>query len=726
MSEWLSGNTINGILSLWETPTNHSKCQQNPLSILNYNVQGWGTRALEAVELIFNSDSSIGIFTEVGELWKDFTIPHFKSFYQKGTNSKGGVVVAVGKHLKATRIDTNIENTVIVDVEGLTEQIRIIGIYWPQCQPRNLEDLTSYISEKTILTGDFNASAQEWQSPMTDARGNQLKKWIEKNNLLFIPGTKNSSKRSDRHIDLIFTNIEDAEAETLNTGTRDHWPIVMKSDRIGFRTDGNFPVVNWTVFQIVLALLQDFWTKESEIQDAENWYLNYTRFLSALKNRVTKWSNRNRYRPSLPPYIVGMLKQVRRVRNKYYRERKTNFGVEVERTRLLLRTLTKQVKNEVYNYKSERWNAFLSTIQESHDRNGKHFWSHLSKIYKPKTLPISKLKAGSITIAHQQEITNMLYSYYKEQANSPTIDESEKHDQKIVRDYNKIMNTLSQPLDIKVEKVTSSEVTKIIKKLKNKKSSGYDQISNYIIKLLPPAYIDCLVKCFNVWLSEGRYPDFWKLAKIITLNKLNAGVPRPDQTRPISLLATHSKLFEKVLLERVSNWAEGAQLVPIEQSGFRQGGLIATRVLSIYQEIQNNLAANMPTLALYVDYRKAYDMVWHAGLLVKLHDLGMPIALLKMTASWLGNRQAYIAFGDKVSEKYKIDIGLPQGSSLSPFLFIVYHCDLIQCLGAHSGHMFADDLSVLITAPITKSLATIISYLEEEGTEDLHGRAKCH
>ncbi|CAF3322949.1 unnamed protein product [Rotaria socialis] len=143
-----------------------------------------------------------------------------------------------------------------------------------------------------------------------------------------------------------------------------------------------------------------------------------------------------------------MLKQVRRVRNKYYRERKTKFGVEVERTRLLLRTLTKQVKN----YKSERWNAFLSPVQESHDRNGKHFWSHLSKIYKPKILPISKLKAGSITIADQQEITNMLYSYYKEQANSSTIDESEQHDQKIVHDYNKIMNTLSQLLDIKVEK----------------------------------------------------------------------------------------------------------------------------------------------------------------------------------------------------------------------------------------------------------------------------------
>ncbi|CAF3407164.1 unnamed protein product [Rotaria socialis] len=120
--------------------------------------------------------------------------------------------------------------------------------------------------------------------------------------------------------------------------------------------------------------------------------------------------------------------------------------------------------------------------------------------------------------------------FTEEQANKPNVDENEQHDQKIVGDYNKIMNTVSQPLDIKVEKVASSEITKIIKKLK-KKSSGYDQISNYIIKLLLSVYIDCLVKCFNVWLSEGRYPDFWKLAKIITLNKLNAGVPRPDQSR---------------------------------------------------------------------------------------------------------------------------------------------------------------------------------------------------
>ncbi|CAF1503181.1 unnamed protein product [Adineta ricciae] len=139
--------------------------------MLAYNVQGWGSRALEATEMIFKTDSSICVVTEVGELCNKFSIPHFHTFYQKRTNAKDGVIVTVSKHLKATRIEINIENTVIVDNVGLSEQIRIIGIYWPHCQDRNLKDLEAFITENTILTGDFNAAAEECASPSTDARG---------------------------------------------------------------------------------------------------------------------------------------------------------------------------------------------------------------------------------------------------------------------------------------------------------------------------------------------------------------------------------------------------------------------------------------------------------------------------------------------------------------------------------------------------------------------------
>ena len=238
-----------------------------------------------------------------------------------------------------------------------------------------------------------------------------------------------------------------------------------------------------------------------------------------------------------------------------------------------------------------------------------------------------------------------------------------------------------------------------------------------MIKLLPPSYVICLAYCFNEWLREGRFQEQWKLAKVVTWNKLRAGVPLCDQTRTISLLASHSKLFEKMLLEKVRNWAETNQLIPPEQSGFRPGYLLPTRVLSIYQEVNNNMAANIPTLAIYVDYQKAYDKVWHAALIVKLNRLGMPHGLLKVIASWLRDRQAYVAFGEQNSNKFQIFTGLPQGSSLSPYLFIVFHSDLITCVGAHSAHIFADDLNVLIRPSILKRFTPMIEYLEKEGTK---------
>lgn len=140
--------------------------------------------------------------------------------------------------------------------------------------------------------------------------------------------------------------------------------------------------------------------------------------------------------------------------------------------------------------------------------------------------------------------------------------------------------------------------------MKPKKSTGFDLVSNFMIKKLPPSYIDCLGKCFNSCLSECSYPEEWKIAKIITLNKLKSGTPKCDRNRPIFLLATHSKLLEKVVLNRIRPWAESNHLVFHEQSGFRPKCLLPTRVLSIYKEVKNNRAANFPTLAIYVDYKR--------------------------------------------------------------------------------------------------------------------------
>ena len=323
----------------------------------------------------------------------------------------------------------------------------------------------------------------------------------------------------------------------------------------------------------------------------------------------------------------------------------------------------------------------------------------------------------------ENEISDELYRYYSEQFKAQNTDMSDPHEVQIETEYLELMNKLAM-LNEKIETTNVSEIKRHIAKLKPKRSSGFDAVSNFMLKRIPPGYISCLANCFNTWLSDLRYPDAWKLAKIVTLNKLKAGVPRCDQTRPISLLATHSKLFEKILLEKVRHWAETNHLVPVEQSGFRPGCLLPTRVLSIYQEVKNNMTANIPILAVYVDYQKAYDKVWHKGLVVKLFRMGMPLALLKLIISWLRDRRAYVVFGENRSKIFHTYIGLPQGSSLSPYLFIVYHCDIVACVGAHSSHIFADDLNVLISPPISRGIKPMIEFLEEEGTKICNKIAK--
>lgn len=95
--EWFSSNTLNRVLREWERKEEVGSTQQIPLQVLTYDVQGWGRRAIETTVLIFNTDSSVGILTEVAELWGSAPIPHDRSYYQQGTNGKGGVVMAVGR-----------------------------------------------------------------------------------------------------------------------------------------------------------------------------------------------------------------------------------------------------------------------------------------------------------------------------------------------------------------------------------------------------------------------------------------------------------------------------------------------------------------------------------------------------------------------------------------------------------------------------------------------------
>ena len=140
LGEWYSSNTLNNVLEIWET---HKKQQnkairrfEKPLIFSLFNVQGLNSRNLEVLELIHRCETSFIICTEVGKLWNSQQIPDFNIFHEEDTNKNGGVIVGVGKHLKALKVETSMKNTVVADIFGLNESLRAIGIYWPESHQR--------------------------------------------------------------------------------------------------------------------------------------------------------------------------------------------------------------------------------------------------------------------------------------------------------------------------------------------------------------------------------------------------------------------------------------------------------------------------------------------------------------------------------------------------------------------------------------------------------------
>ncbi len=113
-------------------------------------MQGVGTRGLGVFDLIHEVDASFTICNEVGEQYHTFQIPDFDVFHEPGTNKNGGVLVVIGKYLKACKLETKLQNTLVIDTMGLSESLRIIHIYWQKSQKKR------YSRAKPIHTKKYN------------------------------------------------------------------------------------------------------------------------------------------------------------------------------------------------------------------------------------------------------------------------------------------------------------------------------------------------------------------------------------------------------------------------------------------------------------------------------------------------------------------------------------------------------------------------------------------
>lgn len=243
------------------------------------------------------------------------------------------------------------------------------------------------------------------------------------------------------------------------------------------------------------------------------------------------------------------------------------------------------------------------------------------------------------------------------------------------------------------EPINSIEILSEINKLKNKASKGIDGIDNLILKNCSWYLLDVLRHLFNLSLSSGVFPDVLKLAVVIPIFKKGDECQLTNY-RPISLLSTFSKIFEKLIKRRLINYLEKISFLHGKQFGFTAGKSSEEALLHFLSNIfiaENN---SKKATALFIDIAKAFDTVDHNILISKLANIGIRGNILTWFESYLLHRRQVVKIDETYSEVGDLNCGVPQGSVLGPLLFIIYFNSIFYIDLTGDATAFADDLAL--------------------------------
>lgn len=218
-----------------------------------------------------------------------------------------------------------------------------------------------------------------------------------------------------------------------------------------------------------------------------------------------------------------------------------------------------------------------------------------------------------------------------------------------------------------------------------------------MVKLFPASLILLMTSIFNAAFSNNIFPQSWKEATVIGIPKPGKPKSEPTSYRPISLLNVFGKIYERLLYARLRDFADSHRLIPDEQFGFRAKHSCVHQVHRIVEHIGAGFQNNLMTGALFFDVAKAFDKVWHNGLLYKLYTLGVPDRLVRIIRDYLSNRSFRYRIDGALSSPHPIKAGVPQGSVLAPLLFSLYTSDIPTMKGKTKLALFADDTALYRT-----------------------------
>ena len=380
-----------------------------------------------------------------------------------------------------------------------------------------------------------------------------------------------------------------------------------------------------------------------------------------------------------PPWFNTKIKSLLQEKNKIYK----NFRKDRNNTQLLrkLEHLQNRLNNSI---DSSKHNYYLRMVNKlnSIQKSSKAYWSLLKSFLNNKKIPIiPPILHNNALVTDFKKKAELFNCYF---ANQCTL----------INSNSTLLLNVQYLTDKRLSSFDFSEddIMKVIQKLDPNKAHGQNNISIRMIKICGKSICIPLRKIFEECLRTGTFPLEWKKGNVVPIFKKGDKQIYKNYW-PVLLLPIFAKILERLIFEEMFPFFIENKLIAANQSGFKPGGSCINQLTAIAHEIYQSFNAGYEVRGVFLDISKAFDKVWHEGLIFKLKQNGISGKLLNLIKDFLKKRKQRVVLNGQFSSWADVDAGVPRGSILGPLLFLIYINDLTNDLSSSAKH-FADDTSL--------------------------------
>ena len=669
--------------------------------VLSFNIRSFNAN-FDKLSPIFNNVPSPDILV-LCETWFNQNnvceIPNYSSShsFRNETNGRGGVSIYVKDSFSSHSVSEFCFSNPTIEINCMKvligdSWIFVLGIYRPQGDSISnfSEEIYEILSalgarqKKVILTGDVNVNLLR-ENTVNDTFLNCMHSF----HLLPIISKPTRfpviTNHSPSLIDHIWTNSSSAKISgIISTDISDHCPIFVLM---------TFNSINSEEKIKISFRCRSMQNKELFYQKISNFDWNsiqcdnideYTQKFLHTINKIfcdcfpikTKYISLKRFKN---PWITNEILELIKLKSTYFLFLRQNLI-----TQAVNNSLKNKVNQAVRKAKTEYLRMKFGSFRNDMRRTWDLIRTVLSQTKKNNT--IKYILFNNVEVFDQLEMANLFNEYF---CQIPVELEA------------KIPSSRLNPLDF-VTKVDASiflkpvsipECETIIKKLNNSKCNIdtlpvtlFKEVSN----VLSPLIVNLVNRCF----LTGVFPDTLKIACVTPIYK-KGDKNLISNYRPIAVVHYLSKIIEKLLFNRLSDFFKKFDVIHSNQFGFMPGKSTSDAMIQLIDFFYNVIDSKEYSIALFIDYQKAFDTVNHNILLKKLELYGIRGRPLELINSYLSNRSQFVKIGNSYSNKLSCNIGLPQGSTLAPLFFILYINDMHKISSKFHTVLFADDTTLL-------------------------------